>query len=257
MRKGLVIAMALAACCLWAGENAKPLKVLYVTGGGYHDYKKNSPFQAQKINELVNASVDVKFGLEQMGDAKFGEGYDVIVYDICFDKRGGLDKTKDVPLVENGLKVTREGKPTVFLHCSMHSFMPSDDWTNCCGMRTRVHDPFGAFSTIKATPDHPIVKTFPDDWKTPGDELYQTIKFPETSTPLLKVTSPHNKKESVVAWCTTYGKGKVFSTTLGHDMKTLASPDYLKLLGNGVLWAADKLDKDGKPAEGYAGPGPK
>ena len=45
----------------------------------------------------------------------------------------------------------------------------------------------------------------------------------------------------------------IFGTTLGHDMKTGADPDYHKLLAYGLLWACDKLGADGKPLPGYEG----
>jgi hypothetical protein len=34
-------------------------------------------------------------------------------------------------------------------------------------------------------------------------------------------------------------------------------PEYHRLLANGLLWACGKLGDDGKPREGYAGPGAK
>jgi type 1 glutamine amidotransferase len=235
-----------------AGEEKKaPLKALLITGGGYHDYKALNPLLTKKIAELANVTFDVKSGLDALKDEKFAEGYDVLVYNLCFSK------VEDKTLVENALKATRAGKPTVLVHCAMHCFQASEEWTDCCGMRTRVHDPYSAFSIIKADKDHPIVKTLPDDWRTPGDELYQTIKLGERSTALLKGNNPSLKSDHIVCWVSTYGKANVFATTLGHDLKTAAMPEYHKLLANGLLWACGKLEKDGKPAEGYAGPGAK
>ncbi|MCY3020113.1 MAG: ThuA domain-containing protein [Planctomycetota bacterium] len=249
---GVVAVLLLLACGSWAEEQkVAPLKVLFITGGGYHDYKKQAPHLTGKIAELANVTFETKWDLAPMKDPKLGEGYDAIVYNLCFAQE------KDPTLIANALKVTKEGKPTIMIHCTMHTFMASDDWTDCCGMRTRVHDPFQAFSATKAAPDHPIIKDFPENWKTAGDELYQTIKFGESSTALLKVISPSSKKEHIVSWASTYGKGKVFATTLGHDMKTLGDADFLKHVANGILWACDKLGKDGKPLPGYAGPGAK
>jgi type 1 glutamine amidotransferase len=96
------------------------------------------------------------------------------------------------------------------------------------------------------------MKNFPDDWKTPGDELYQTIQMIEGAHPLLKAKSPRDGREHIVCWTHDYGKARVFATTLGHDMKTAQSQDYLRLLAHGILWACDKLDKDGKPAAGFS-----
>jgi len=84
-----------------------------------------------------------------------------------------------------------------------------------------------------------------------GDEMYNTVKMMPTATPLLNATSPATGKVHTVAWVNQYGKARVFGTTLGHDMKTGADPDYHKLLAYGLLWACDKLDADGKPQAGY------
>src|SRR5262249_6958037 len=216
-----------------AEENkvAGPLKALLITGGGDHDYKTLNPVLTKKIGELINVQFEVKSGLETLKNEKFAEGFDVIVYNFCF---GG---EKDKTIIDNALKATRDGKPTLMIHCAMHTFQASDEWTDCCGMRTRSHDNFAAFSIIKADKEHPIVKTLPDDWKTPGDELYQTIKLGERSTALLKGKNTQTNSEHVVCWTSTYGKGTVFATTLGHDMKTVGMPEYHQLLAHGLLWA--------------------
>src|SRR6185437_2017951 len=60
---------------------------------------------------------------------------------------------------------------------------------------------------------------------------------------------------NVVAWQHMNGQGRVFGTTLGHDMKTSQDPHYQQLLANGLLWACDKLDDNGQPKLGYQGPG--
>jgi len=170
-----------------------------------------------------------------------------VVYDLCFDEADGQ-------LLDNALAVTRAGKPTVMIHCSVHAFRRSDkvhEWENCCGMRSKVHDPFQSFSTQKLDAKNPITKNWPEDWKTAGDELYQTIEFLPGSTPLLKAKSPKDGREHIVCWTSTYGQGKVFATTLGHDLKTAAQPEYLRLLANGLLWTCGKLDANGNATAGY------
>lgn len=231
-----------------SGEEKKtqPLQVVLITGGGYHDYKVLNPMITKKLGELINAEFTIKDGLELLKDEKFADRYDVLVYNFCFADE------KNKALIENALKATQSGKPTVLVHCAMHTFMASDEWTDCCGMRTRRHDPYSPFSITKAEKDHPIVKNLPNDWKTTGDELYQTIKLGERSTALLKGTNTDLKSDHIVAWISNYGKGRVFATTLGHDVKTVATPAYHQLLANGILWAVDKLDKEGKPATGYS-----
>src|SRR6266550_4510255 len=69
----------------FAAERA-PLKVLLVASGGYHDYKKLAPFLSTNLSQLVNATLDVKFGLDVFADPRFADAYDAVVYDVCDDE---------------------------------------------------------------------------------------------------------------------------------------------------------------------------
>jgi len=228
----------------------KPIKALFFVGGGYHDYAKLAPHLTSKLSELVKVSFVVKDNFEPLHDPKFADGYDAVVYDWCFD-----EAPDDV--LENALRTTAAGKPTVMIHCAVHAFRRSpkiSEWETCCGMRSKVHDRFEPFTVVKLDPKSPITLSFPETWDTPGDELYQTISIQPESHQLLKVKSPQDGREHIVCWTYRYHSGLVFSTTLGHDLKTAASPEYLRLLANGLLWTCGKLGSDGKPAVGYAGP---
>ncbi|MDQ6632162.1 MAG: ThuA domain-containing protein, partial [Verrucomicrobiota bacterium] len=227
---------------LWCiGENKKSasqkkIKALFLTGGGYHDYQKLAPYLTNSLGKILNADFDVRFDMDILKNENFAAPYDVIIYDFCFDEA-------DSALLENAMRATRNGKPAVMIHCAVHAFRKSEKvgaWENYCGMRSKVHDPYQPFATQKVTA-HPVTKNFPDDWKTPGDELYQTIQFFESSTPLLKVKSPRDDREHIVCWVHQFGQGRVFATTRGHDMKTVESPEYLRLLADGILWACNKL----------------
>ncbi|HWC90293.1 MAG TPA: ThuA domain-containing protein [Pirellulales bacterium] len=219
------------------------IKARYFTGGGYHDYKALAPVVTEGISRHALVEWDIRFGQDELAGKNVAEGADVLVYNMCYD-----DGDPDV--IERLLSITRAGKPTVLVHCSMHSFKATDAWTDCCGQRTRKHDAYRPFSTAKVDAEHPIVKTFPDHWKTPGDELYQSIKLADDSHPLLMAKGEENR-ENIVCWFHHYGQGRVFATTLGHDMKTAAQDDYHKLLASGLLWACDKLADDGQPRAGY------
>jgi uncharacterized protein len=241
--------LGLSVGCLHA---APSLKVLLVTSGGYHDYKTLGPYLTEHLSRLVNAQIELKSGLDLFADPKFAEAYDAVIYDVCEDDTSAA-------ILDNVMETVRGGKPAVMLHCSIHAFRKSpkiSQWETLCGMRSKVHDAFGPFTVTKLDQNSPITKSFPDGWATPGDELYQTISIDPQSHQLLKAKSPRDGREHVVCWTFQYGKGHVFCTTLGHDLKTVAAPEYLRLVANGLLWSCDKLAPDGNPMPGYGAPRP-
>jgi hypothetical protein len=261
--------MTLIAASTLRADDVKPIKAIMLVGGCCHDYKTMPGVLATKIGELANIKIDIKFlaSAEEdaalLKDTHFADGYDLVIYDICFG-----EKWKDGDY-DGAMELAKEGKPAVFIHCAMHTFRPPRDkkdpnlkereaiadakWHALVGMDTRVHDKYVGFSTAKVDKDNPIIKSFPDDWKTAGDEMYNTIKMMPTATPLLQAKSPASGKIHTVAWVNHYGKAKIFGTTLGHDMKTGGDADYQKLLAYGMLWVCDKLGEDGKPVAGYGG----
>ena len=245
-RAALFFGIAVGLLVPATGWGKPPLKALLIAGGGYHDYAKLVPYIVSNMDNYINIHIDVRTNLDSLKRDKFADGYEVVIYDVCWDNA-------DSVLLENAMKVGQAGKATVMIHCSVHAFRHSDKvhlWEEFCGMRSKVHDPYEGFSTEKLDPASPITKFWPDDWKTPGDELYQTIEFLPGSHALLRAKSPHDGREHIVCWTHMYGKGRVFATTLGHDFKTLQSPQYMQLLANGILWSCDRLAEDGKPKRG-------
>jgi type 1 glutamine amidotransferase len=69
--------------------------------------------------------------------------------------------------------------------------------------------------------------------------------------PLAKTVSTNEMPNTTCIWVNTYGKARVFGTTLGHANKTVSTDIYLDLVTRGLLWACGKLDDDGKPMAGY------
>jgi len=66
--------------------------------------------------------------------------------------------------------------------------------------------------------------------------------------PLATAKSKETKNDEVCVWTNTYGKGRVFGTTIGHYNEELADPVFLDMLTRGLLWACDK------PVDSYLKP---
>lgn len=231
-----------------SAPRTEPIKALLVTDltGLYHDY----PTQAHLIQKHVPQYANVRFtrflDMEKWRDPDFADGYDVIVYNIC------LGQNTDEQLIRNLIAQTRDkGVPAVAVHCTAMSFRKTELWRPFIGVKCMAHDKYRSLTIKKTDAVHPIVKSLPDQWITSGDELYQNLVFPKSPHALLSAFSVESKRDHAVAWTMQQGEGRVFVTTLGHDRKTWDEKPFHQLLANGLLWATDKLDAQGKPKSGY------
>jgi len=194
---------------------------------------------AQLLAESFAKNCSVAFDIRSDWQAvlrkpDFDKGYDVIVYFICDPE------CRDRELIDSALQATRNGKGTVLIHGTLHTFRHVPAWTELLGVRTITHDGYRELNIKKAGKDHPVTKALPDSWQTPGDELYAHEYVVKGVTPLLTAYSVQHTNDNVVAWAHTYGQGRVFGTSLGHDLKTLDTVPFQLLLARGLEWAAGR-----------------
>jgi hypothetical protein len=265
MRTHLVLfAAVLTAACLAAAE-PKPLKVLLITGGCCHDYKKQKDILKKGLEERAYVTVDqihTDDGSETpplaiLGNPDYAKGYDVIIHDECGAKLSDPKQIKDV------LAPHRAGIPGVNLHCAMHSYRvgnpgqkaePGSErsaWFDYLGLQSSGHGAQLLIAITFTNTDHDIVKPL-SNWKTINEELYNNVQIFTNTTPLARgkqITpgrngAPDKESEFVVAWVNQYGNTRVFSTTIGHNNTTVSDPRYIELVARGLLWACNKPEKD-------------
>jgi type 1 glutamine amidotransferase len=232
----------------------RPIKALLVTGGCCHDYKG----QKSIIPEGVSARARVEWTVIHEGDTRehkmsiyaipgWAEGYDVVVHNECFGY------VADKEFVGKIVAPHRDGLAAVIVHCSVHSYREtkSEDWHEFLGVTSRRHGRQRPLQIKNLRPEHPVMKGFPSEWATGNEELYVIEKvWPET-VPLAEAKDVDDGRTNPVIWTHTYGKGRVFGTSLAHNDATVRDPVYLDLLTRGLLWATGKLDDNGKPLPGY------
>jgi type 1 glutamine amidotransferase len=179
-------------------------------------------------------------------------GYDVVLHNECY---GAMKDPAAIARIAKAHKV--DGVPAVFLHCSMHSYRMAADadanqWREIVGAKSMYHEAGAILTTKVANPAHPVMQGFPASFTTPEkDELYIVEKLWDTAQVLGTSYSEKLKVENPVIWVNEVGKLRTFSTSLGHPNSVMATPEYLDLVGRGLLWACGKLDAAGKPLPGY------
>jgi type 1 glutamine amidotransferase len=92
-------------------------------------------------------------------------------------------------------------------------------------------------------PDHPIVRGLPAAWMHQGDELYAHLRGPGRNMTVLATaySDPDNAgsgRHEPQLMALSYGDGRVFHTTMGHDVTALSSVDFVVTLQRGTEWAA-------------------
>lgn len=239
-------------------HDTDPLKVLMVTGGGYHDYDNQKRILDSGLSSRANLQFtiddeaggesDVKIARHENDD--WAKEFDLVLYNMCFSGVSDTDWTDRIidAHIEHGV-------PAMVVHCAIHSYSFQGEakrWDAFMGVRSDRHQSQKPFTVDVLEPDHPILANFVDGWRTPAGELYEIVEVMPTATPLAHSFGEDSGEHHVNIWVNEYEGVRVFGTTIGHHNITMESGIYQNLLVNGLLWAVEKLRDDGKPEHGYA-----
>ena len=266
----IALALVLPLASLRAAD-AKPLRVLLITGGCCHDYARQKDILKKGIEARANIQItqvhtddkSTKPPLAILGDADYAKGYDAVIHGEC------AADVKDPAVIAGVLAPHRAGIPGVNLHCAMHSYRVGNPgtkatngteraaWFDYLGLQSSGHGPQEPLELNMLGATHPVTRGM-TNWITIREELYNNIQVLPTATPLINGKQTIKQKdgstkdvEAFVAWVNQYDKTRVFSTSVGHNNDTVNDTRYLDLVTRGLLWACGKLGSDGRPAAGY------
>jgi putative membrane-bound dehydrogenase-like protein len=135
------------------------------------------------------------------------------------------------------LKFVEDGKGFIPLHCATYCFQNSEKVIALMGAQFQRHGG-EVFKTVITEPEHPLVKGWGgfSSW----DETYVHTKHNEDRTVLERREQgmqAEGQASEPWTWVRTHGKGRVFYTAWGHDLRTWNNPGFQNLVERGIRWA--------------------
>jgi uncharacterized protein len=158
-----------------------------------------------------------------------------------------------------------DGKGFVGIHAALDTNYNWPEYGEMIGGWFDQH-PWMTFEApiINEAPDFPAVRHFPKSF-TKYDEIYQPKAWSRDKVNVLLSLDPtkldynnprvhRQDHDFAVAWSKSYGKGRVFYSTLGHTEESWDDPDIKKMYFEAIKWALWMTDGStethAKPAAG-------
>jgi type 1 glutamine amidotransferase len=256
----LAFGMLILALPVFAAD-AKPIKVLIITGDHGHAWKETTPF-LKEILTKAGMTVDVTETPSKDLTPENLAKYDTLLLNYRDTPKGAPESKWSEENKKAFADAVKGGKGLVVYHHASSAFTGASDFDKefekiiAGGWRKQGnHGKRHEFSVTIRKSDHPITKGMPAEFAHSNDELYQnSVMFPDsvvlaTAYSDKKKDEKNTDKHEPVVWVASYGKGRVCENVLGHDVAAMKSLGFQTLLIRGVEWAATGEVRSPVPAE--------
>jgi len=225
----------------------KRLLVVTVTKGFRHDTIPTAEKVIGELGTAGNYKVDyarTDAELTQKMSADGLKSYDGVVF---------ASTTGDLPLPspQAFLDWVKAGHAFIGIHSASDTFHGFRPYLEMLGGEFKQHGAEVGVTVHVADRSFPGIQSLGDTFEIPKEEIYQFQNFEPDQVHLLLYLDhhPNNGEPGLypLAWCRSYGKGRVFYTSIGHREDVWSAPWYRSHLEGGIEWALGLAKGDDKP----------
>ena len=220
-----------------APKDAGRTSVLIVTGVDHpgHKWRQTAPLLADILAKDKRLEVRIVKDPHQLASPTLHK-YDVVVLHF-------MDWKVPSPGPEargNFKKFVEAGGGLVLVHFACGAWQDWPVFVKIAGRawnpKLRGHDRYGKFIVRISDAAHEITRGMKDFETT--DELYTCLDGKAEIRVLADATSKVDKKVYPMAFVRSFGKGRVFHSLLGHDVRAFKAEGVRELYRRGTAWAA-------------------
>lgn len=218
-------------------EKKQAANVLIVTGIDHpaHNWRQTAPVLAEVLGK------DTRLKVRMVEDPHFLDSSALHRYDVVVLHFMPWQKPTPGPKARANLReFVQGGKGLFVIHFGCGAFQDWPEFRNLAGRvwdpKARAHDPGGPFRVSITNVIHPITRGM-QSFET-DDELYTCLTGDRPVNVLATARSKVDGKDYLMAFAFNYGKGRVFHSALGHDVKAIRNPGAAELFRRGCAWAA-------------------
>ncbi len=222
----LIAAMAFSQTLKLPNKEASRVEVLFL-GAPTANHPGHDPIERYRIlkKSFGTAGIDLTY-TEDLADLRREvlDRYDAVMLYGNWKQNEAMDPAQEKAL----LGYVEDGGGFLPIHCASACFGGSEAFVKLVGGRFKSHGD-GVFRTTITAPDHPVMKGY-EGFET-WDETYVHDSHGDDRT-ILQV-----RDKEPWTWVREQGKGRVFYTAYGHDMRCWVQPSFHELLRRAVLWS--------------------